>query len=246
VIGKISGHEDDLQELLLTHMPHEALDLLAQRALWRPSSDVIPPQYGVFEFVPAPAAFFNFNLDGLASRHCSHRHIVLEPHGRIDLPWLEHEDYRELLEGTVVYGVRVPHITPKLLPSPERDDITLSRAYEAAQKLFRHAGAMIILGYSFGQREAAFDDIRSFEFLATLLKIHPCPVLIISIAPAELAERLRDRLSTNNVYGIALRWELFSGLLLASINPAEGITPYWCATRVRRLAYAYERGLDAM
>jgi hypothetical protein len=246
VIGEIAPYEDDLQEILLTHMPEEALDFLAQRALWRPSSDVNPPQYAVFEFVPASATFFNFNLDGLASLHCSHRHIVLEPHGRIDVPWLEHEGYQDLLEGTVVYEVRVPHLAPKLLPGPEPEDITRGPSYTEAQKLFRHAQAMIILGYSFGQRSTIFDDKQSFEFLAALLKSHPRPVLVISTTPAELTERLRDRLSTYNVHSISLRWELFSGLLLASIDPAEGISPHWCAKRLRSLAYAYERGLDAM
>ncbi len=246
VIGEVSPYEDDLEEILLTHMPHEALEFLAQRALWRPSSDVVPPQYAVFEFVPAPATLFNFNLDGLASLHCSHRHVVLEPHGRVDVPWLEHEDYRELLEGAVVYEVRVPHLTPKLLPGPEPEDITLGPSYTEAQRLIRRARAMIILGYSFGQRGTTFDDTQSFEFLAALLKNHHCPVLVISTTPAELTERLRDRLSTYDVHSIPLRWELFSGLLLASINPVEGISPHWCAKRLRSLVYAYERGLDAM
>lgn len=214
-------------------MPYKALDFLVQRALWRPSSDVIPPQYAVFEFVPAPATFFNFNLDGLARLYCSHRHTVLEPHGRIDVPWFEHKDYRKLLEGTLVYEARIPHLTPKLLPGPEPEEITVGRSYAEAQKLIFHARAMIILGYSFGERGATFDDKQSFEFVVALLKDHSRPVVVISPTPVELTERLRDRLSTYNVHSFPLRWELFSGLLLASINPIEGINPYWCSRRLR-------------
>jgi len=247
LIGRISPYEDDFRTILLTHMRPGALDLLAQRALWRPRSDVVPPQYAVFDFVPSPATLFNFNLDGLASLYCGPRHNVLEPHGRIDEPWFECEDYyRELVKAAVVYEVRIPHLTPKLLPAPEPEDIALGSTYATARKLFRHARAMVILGYSFGQTDTMFDDAQSFEFVVTLVKERPCPVFVISPTPHELGERLRDRLSTYSVHGISLRWELFSGLLLASTNPIEGINARWCDKRLQRLVREYGSALDAI
>lgn len=246
LIGPISPHEQDLREVLLTHMPPSALNLLAQRALWRPRSDVAPPQYAVFDLVPSLATLFNFNLDGLASLHCGQRHIVLEPHGRIDQTWLEREDYRKLLEATVVYEVRIPHLTPKLLPAPEPHDIALGPTYIRARWLLHRARAMIILGYSFGQTNGVFDDAQSFEFIVTLLKQHPCPILVLSPTPDELAARLRDRLSTYNVHGISTRWEVLARLFLASTKLPEGIGLRWCHKRLVNLVRAYGRALDAL
>ncbi|MET0218820.1 MAG: hypothetical protein ABW205_12975, partial [Burkholderiales bacterium] len=152
VFGTIPEHEQDIRKILLTHMPPGALDLLAQRALWRPRDGVVPPQYALFDVVGFPATLCNFNLDGLASAYCGHRHYVLEMHGRIDALRFERMNYEELLEATVVYGIRLPHLTPKLMPQVEPEGINLQPAYAQARRLFRYAQAVIILGYSFGRR----------------------------------------------------------------------------------------------
>ncbi len=134
------------------------------------------------------------------------------------------ESYRgDLLEATVVYGIRFPHLTPKLLPQPEHDNMSLQPTYERAGRLFHRAPAVIILGYSFGQRSDGFDDAHSFEFFVSLLKLQPRPVFVVSPTPHDLAEILRDRLSCHNVFGIPLRWELFSGAVLANADPVQGL-----------------------
>lgn len=244
VIGDVSHADHDPRRKLLEHMPPGALDLLVQKALWRPKSGVIPPQYAVFEFVPAPATFFNFNLDGLASLHCAHRHIVLEPHGRIDDYWLDRGRYREFLEATVLYEIQIPHHNFKLLPAPETHEIVSRTTYARAVVRYQMSSVMVILGYSFGQRNNTLDDAYSFEFLVSLLRQNPRPVLVVSPTPLELAERLRDALKTYNVYGIPLRWEFFSGLLLASINSGERIGPLSSTEPIRKFLYLYERGSD--
>lgn len=245
VIGTISPHERDIRSVLLTHMPPGALDLLAQRVLWRSSDGVVPPQYAVFDIVGSPATLCNFNLDGLASTHCGHRHFVLEMHGRIDSPRFERTNYEDFLEATVVYGIRLPHLTPKLMPQLEPGNITLQPAYARAKALFRYAPAMIILGYSFGQRNEGFDDKYSFEYVVSLLKFNSCPVFVVSLTPHDLAELLSDRLSSRYVFGISLRWELFSGAVLANVHPIQGLGIHWLAKNIEAVIRAYETALDA-
>lgn len=245
MIGTIPSHEQDIRRQLLTHMPHGALDLLTQRALWRPKTDLIPPQYGFFELTPSPATIFNFNLDGLASLHCAHRHIVLEPHGRIDDLWFERADFKALLEGTIAYGLSLPHLSAKVLPSPEADGITLRPPYVKAQALLPYARAIIILGYSFGQRSNEFDDSNSLEFFVTLFKRNPRPILVISPTPLELVERLRDRLQTSNVHDVPMRWEVFSGLLMDNLVSDQQPRFKGRDAGLRRLLYDYESRLDA-
>lgn len=245
VFGVIPKYEQDIRKILLAHMPPGALDLLAQRSLWRPSDGVVPPQYGVFDVVGSLATLCNFNLDGLASVYCSHRHHVLEMHGRIDSLRFERINYDELLEATVVYGTRLPHLTPKLMPQVEPEAITLQPVYAQARKLFRYAQAIIILGYSFGQRNDGFDDKYSFEYVASLLRCNPCPVFVVSPTPHDLAGLLRDVLSWHHVFGLTLRWELFSGAVLANVNPIQGMGTEWLNTNLDRVIRSYETALDA-
>lgn len=245
IFGIIPQHERDIRKVLLKHIPPGALDLLAQRALWRPSDSVVPPQYAVFDVVGSPATLCNFNLDGLASIHCSHRHYVLEMHGRIDSVRFARMNYDNLREATIVYGLHLPHLTPKLMPQVEPENITLQPAYTRAKDLFPYAQAVIILGYSFGQRSDGFDDRYSFEYLASLLKFNPRPVFVVSPTPHDLAELLRDTLSWRHVFGLALRWELFSGSVLANVNPMHGMRTKELDINVDSVIRSYETALDA-
>lgn len=245
IFGTIPQYERDIRKVLLTHMPLGALDLLAQRALWRPSNGVVPPQYAVFDVVGSPATICNFNLDGLASTHCSHRHHVLEMHGRIDSLRFERMNYCDLLEATVVYGIRLPHLTPKLMPQIEPENITLQPAYVQAKSLFPYAQAVIILGYSFGQRSDGFDDKYSFEYVASMLRFNPRPVFVVSPTPYDLAEMLRDTLSWRHVFGVDLRWELFSGAVLANTDPLQGMGTKWLNMNLDRVIRSYRTALDA-
>lgn len=245
VVGHISQDENDIHTTLLRHMTLGTLDLLAQRALWTPYQAVVPPQYSVFDVLGSPSTLFNFNLDGLARVYCSHRHIVLEPHGSIDRTWFEHVDYREFLEATAMYEVVIPHLSPKLLPSPEPVGITDGPSYAIARKLFPLAPAVVIVGYSFGRRHDTIDDAQSFKYITDLLKAQPRPTFVVSPTPDELVETLRDRLSSYNVFGLSLRWELFSGTVLAHSHPIEGLRSRWCNQQLDEFVFAYERSLDA-
>lgn len=244
LFGNISKNEPNIRKLLLTHMPPGALDFLVQHALSPSIDGIIPSQYAVFDVVGAPSTLCNFNLDGLASKYCGHRHDVLEMHGRVDSALAEKTRFSDLLEATVVYGVCFPHITPKLLPQVEPATITHWPVYSQAGELFKYARAVVILGYSFGQRSGGFDDIHSFRYFVSLLKSNPLPVFVVSPTPYDLAELLRDALSWRYVYGVALRWEFFSAAVLANVGSFGRIGKNW-RDILRHIIRDYEAALDA-
>lgn len=149
-----------------------------------------------------------------------------------------------------MYELSIPHLSPKLLPSPEPISILEEPSYAIARKLFTLAPALIIVGYSFGRQHDSFDDLHSFEYLADLLTAQPVPTFVLSPTPDELVETLRDRLSSYNVFGLhvfglPLRWELFSAILLANSHPTKGLRAKWCGKQLNELLFKYEYSLDA-
>jgi len=232
---------DPMAALLLRHIPTGALDLFVQKALHRPSTSVIPSQYAVFDVVGWPATICNFNLDGLASRYCSRRHTVLEPHGHIDTHWFEGRDYTQWRDATVTFDITLPHVTPKLLLSPEPPDLLRHPAFAAASRLFPSARAIAIIGYSFGSRNGRLDDSAAWHFFIELLRIHPKPVFVLSPEPEELTDILRQSLSSDRVTGVPIYWEAFSECLFAAASPALRFPHNWHDERLRRLMNCYSR-----
>lgn len=235
IFGLISSDEQDIQKILLSRMPQGTLDLLVQWALKPKKNNIIPPQYAIFKKVGFPSTLFNYNLDGLASRYCSSRHIVIEAHGRIDHPLFEMDSFNQLLEETAIYEIKIPYLTPKLLPSPEPKNITLGLNYTRARKLFFQALSVIIIGYSFGEQSIGLDDAESFKFFVSLLKSQPRPVFILSPSPYQLAEHLCDSLSSDDVFPIAIRWELFSSLVITMADNVCGLNKQWSNKELDRL-----------
>jgi len=166
-------------------------------------------------------------------------------HGRIDTLRFERMDYDDLLDATVVYGIQLPHLTPKLMLQVEPEFITLWLVYARARMLLPCSRAVIVLGYSFGQRSDGFDDRYSFDFLVSLLKHNPRPVFVVSPTPYDLAAILRDTLRSHSVFGIALRWELFSGAVLAHANPVNVMGMQWSNVNADRIMRSYEAAVDA-
>jgi len=246
VLGDIPPDGRDFKRMLIRNMPLGALDFLVQRTLWRPVGGVVPPQYAVFDVLGWPATLFNFNLDGLASFYCSRKHVVLEPHGGIDRFWFESARYGELLEATAVFDVVLPHLTPKLLPSPEPTYVTATHSYLLARRLFALAPAAVVIGYSFGRTAAGgFDDAESLEYFVDLLRTCPRATFVLSPTPEELAEILRQRLSSYRVFGVPVRWEVFAGLIMTVSHPVHGLPSRWCDEQLDGLMYSYAKAVDS-
>lgn len=211
-----AGKARDMSEALFRRTITEpALGFLVQRALWRPMGKDVPANYRVFELVGAPSVLLNFNLDGMANSYCGNRHIVFEPHGRIDAERFASRIYGDLLDATMAYDLALPDIRYKLLPGPEPSCITRRFAYRALPRWFENAPSVLIVGYSFGKQENGFDDSESLEFFVELLRRTGKHAFVLSPSPEELTEILQQRVSLFSVTGISVRWELFARLLLA-------------------------------
>ena len=246
IIGRASpdfeNFEPAIREMFLQTIRPPALDFLVQKTLYLPLEAIVPPQYAIFDAVGAPATLFSFNLDGLATRFCRHKHIVLEPHGRVDHLWFE-DNPNAWLTATLAFDVKLPYVTPKLLPSPEPAHITRTYAYQRARCLLPLSPAVVIVGYSFGRTSNGMDDSESWRFFVRELKALRCPVFVVSPTPSELVGMLREAMSIKSVFGVPLFWETFSTCLIVAAR-AAGLPANWCDQDLNRLIDRYERALE--
>jgi hypothetical protein len=226
----------DREDWLLESIRPAALHLLVQKALYKAATSIVPPQYAIFDVVGRPATLFSFNLDGLAKSYCGDKHVVIEAHGSIDPFWFDRTDWETWREAVVAFDVQLPDLMPKLLPSPEPRHTTESHSYLAARRLFQRAPA-VLFGYSFGNRGGRFDDAESWEFFIDLLKVHPRPVFVLPPVPEALAYLLRQRLSSRHVFGLPVRWEIFTSLLVLFSNRCQRLPSHWSNERIDLFIY---------
>jgi hypothetical protein len=102
----------------------------------------------------------------------------------------------------------------------------------------------VLIGYSFGRLHDTFDDAESLEYFIDLVRWRPRPVLILSPSPEELVDILQQRLSRRQVYPFAVRWEIFSSVVLGMTDPHHLITPVWCDQQLELFKRAYYRTFD--
>jgi hypothetical protein len=222
-IGSQSLNLEDFQEVILQSIPPATLEILVQRSLAVPHLSATPNHYAVFNLVSPGALIFNFNLDGLATRYLGHRHLVLTPHGTIDSE-IVHDP--ELIEATATVGLILSPIRPKLLPGREPSSITREPAYGQALAFFPTTGAVVFIGYSFGQFGRQFDDVESFSFLVDLLRRDLKPVCVVSPHPEEVTDLIEYELKRRIVLGVPARWESLSRVLCRTASE-RGCDDLW-------------------
>ena len=127
----------------------------------------------------------------------------------------------------------------------EPTTITGQRAYLAGRRLYSRSQALLLIGYSFGQWHGTHDDAESFEYFVDLLKTYPRPAAVLAPSPEELVDVLQQRLRSTLVYGLPVRWEVFSAVALASADPLDGLPEMWSDERLKRFVRQYYRFLDA-
>lgn len=112
-------------------LTHQTLELIVHTELTPPESQDPLPQYEIFNHKPARATLLNYNTDGLATRFCGERHLVLPMHGSVDAAFTERlalkevENLREVIE--LAQALRHDddiHLAPlgMLHPEPEPDN----------------------------------------------------------------------------------------------------------------------------
>ena len=244
IVGNPKSHPFDVDEYLFRNIQPGALEFFVQREIYLPLHAVAPLQYAAFDLVGEPATLFNFNLDGLASRFCSRRHRVLEPHGRVDTKWFEPSHYEYWRDAVTENDFQLPHLVWKLLPSYEPRHIVQMAAYREAEMLFSRSLAVLIIGYSFSMFNGKLDDWASWNFILGLLKSYPLPVFILSPFPEELADTLRQALSRKNIFGVPVFWEIFAATLFATVGAAGKIGSQWPDRQLRDFIYRYDFNVD--
>lgn len=236
----------DADEYVYQNISAGVLTLLVQQQLWSSAFEIVPPHYAVFDVVGSPATIFSFNLDGLAVRFCGSRHIVVEPHGRIDHWWFEDDDrYQSVLNQVTSNDFIPPLLTRKHLPSCEPPAIVETMQYRGARRLISAAPAIVVVGYSFGTFNGVRDDSESWEFFVDMLKRCPVHILILDPDAERLAELLRQAVRSNRVAGMTVRWEQLATVLLKMACPQGIITDRLSDCEMRALLYAYDKEVDS-
>lgn len=186
----------DWKDFLMPGIYEAALEALFHRQLERPLDPVPPVNYRVFEFVPAPAVFFDLNLDGLLPYYCEPPHLVLNPHGTIDRAALLSPHFEEWLRDAADFGLPAVQRRWQVLPGPESSLVTRGLAYNTAAQLLAVPGAFVaLIGYSFGrQHTGTIDDGETFEFLRELLRRFPRQVVVVDPNPAPVVDLLENAL----------------------------------------------------
>lgn len=210
--GVFSDFDPETPEDLLLLSNAGRLDLFLQKAL-TVSFSRSAPQFEVFKWCSPGATLFNYNLDGLATYHVGGRLPVFTPHGSIDREWTTSPEVTSYLECSLDFDW--PSLRPKILPGPEPTTVTRDSAFQYARTALTSATAVAIIGYSFALNPLGrLNDSESFEYFIDAQTSATCPVFVVNDRPTPLIDRLRDRLKSNRVRLIRLRWDLFSSAIL--------------------------------
>lgn len=194
-------------EILLAHVGPVGQDLLVQKALVAGELRGVN-QYSVLRLVPK-SLIFSFNLDGLAKKYCSDRHIVLTPHGDLDMQYLSPDVFPDLFEYWIDSDRPLPNTRTKTLLQPEPKTLTATTPYRIAALLLPLAPSVIVVGYSFSKR----DDAESFEFFVDLLRRSPRPVFVIDRNPWEVAGSLNEAIRLHVATPVQADWRVLAANL---------------------------------
>jgi hypothetical protein len=204
--GSISQNELD------SHTPDALVEALFARLITVPGSRP-PPQYEVFDLVPA-SVVFNFNNDNLADA-IHRRHLYLRPHGAVNCE-LVHSPF---VSQAILY-LAIPDSFPMDLdyhrPLPEPTDITSRTPYQMLARHFHAMHAVVIIGYSFGEQPAtgSIDDSESFKMIIDLLRWRPRPVLIVGPDPERLFLRIESAIRKRAVSMLRCKWNVLAEYIL--------------------------------
>lgn len=167
-----------------------------------------PPGYGVFTQFP-PTTVINYNIDGLAERFCRPRHRVVTAHG-LAPPGMAGAAMAEVAEGLYesdASAIAVPGLT-----------FIETEGSAVAARLPSTLGAcafVVIVGYTFANGPAGFQDATSLRRMIALLKRLPKPVVVVDPAASTLvADTLEAETRSARIYTAHLNWHVFAGALM--------------------------------
>ena len=172
-----------------------------------------PPQYKVFDLFNA-SIIFNYNVDNLAEG-LHYRHINIYPHGYVHTKFAHSKCINEIIQDNI--DVAIPKLNTFYLPLPEFAGFAKQKPYQELSKVFHSVKVVVIIGYSFGLQNISgdIDDKESYEFLVSLLRKYPKPILIIDPKPQILLDRIEASIKRNCLYFLPYKWNELSSFILS-------------------------------
>ena len=219
---QLKEREELRKDSWLAGDPDELVDALFRQGIYREVEALPPANYRVFDYVPPHTTIFDFNCDGLVGNYCAPRHIVINPHGRIDRIW-GHPQSMNLLRAAA-RGWLLPNSTKLVLPGPEPATVTWMREYkDAALRLSTSGKFIVVIGYSFGrQRNGSIDDAESFEFVCEFLRKYPRRIVVVDPCPEHVAGLFENALR-QRIYACKLYWNHLAEAACLAMEENPGV-----------------------
>jgi hypothetical protein len=175
----------------------------------------------------------DYNHDGLAADTCFGLHRVIEMHGGI-APGFGSPHVAEIIAEAREYDDLEVPLDDLLMCVPESTwDVLLSR--RLLEVVTFRPEVIVVIGYSFGRREAGFDDAVSLDFLLRSFRNFRGNVYVINPDPYDLQHLLADGLQSREVIGVPAFWNVLAHAMMMEATGPRGGKP---------LNYMYRRILD--
>lgn len=179
-------------------------------------AEIIPPEYGLFWYLPFSSTIIDFNLDGFSKKWCPQRCIY--PHGQNEAYsfLLNEETKDDLIEYCQNYEIGNRRILPDIiLFEKEENKDAFKFAYQYMKEILFTCNAVIIIGYSFAFTNGKFNDICTLNLFTKIMAHRKIPIVIINPSAAFFATIIKELCKSNNVLAYDLLWDKFSEAYLS-------------------------------
>lgn len=175
------------------------------------------PQYQVFSLFSLAATVVSFNWDGLAISRCPQQ-TVLHPHGIATPRVLTEFELDELLFDTQEIDEPTARhwFLPDLIFPGEETSPALEPIRKEVLSLWMKAGALLVVGYSFGlASHVAYDEVWLDVFAEWCSRNPKAPIHVFAPDAVVLRQALCERLKRNvDVFAWPVKWNALSSVLL--------------------------------
>jgi hypothetical protein len=158
-----------------------------------------------------PSVLLNYNLDGLATDHCSGIHWVFDAHGTVG------HGYGSPLGASLVESVRdfdLEIATDHLIMSVAEPDDDLRLVEQVMRATSFTPDFVALIGYSFARNAEAFDDHISYEIFKRKFHRFRGNVYVIDPFPDSIRDMIADGIESDSVFAVPARWNILSHVFI--------------------------------
>lgn len=236
--------QDGLDAALIGLIPDRGAEWIVSYLL-SPSTKVKPYlSYEVFKRLARPFTIANYNHDALARLSLGglSETRILEPHGSTYPGLKELFDEVEIQEYADM-DIPAPNADNFIMLKPEPSKFAHSPFFNLLDRTRSRVQNVIFIGYSFSlQQDGIRDDAVSYDYFTDYLQGKR--TFVVMPEPHKLVEELSGELNTRDVYGIPLRWDLFSQTVFSSEVVFSPVTRATCLASIPKLISIYQELLE--